>query len=142
MTTPDQSPAARPSPRAPESPESSKISQSGYFYWELHEPEATREYEHASEEEGYLALDLIHGTKLLRTPWVFESCPRTVDVLPANTVDDVYIDAIATILQVAVANGYNAEMIARWGLEAQQSLRQESVRAAGDRWGRASLTGC
>ena len=103
------------------------------FYWELDLPEREVSYLAASAEEGYLANDLIRGTQLLRTPAVYEECPKTVDIIDADTCPEVYTDAIAAILQLCAWNGFDPYEIAERGLHGQASIYDDSCEAARNR---------
>lgn len=103
------------------------------FYWELPEDERALQVEFGLEDEGYLALDLIHGSALLGVPIRYESWPEVPEEAGRQRSFEAYYDAVATILQVAAWNGFDPHEVCNEALAIRESIFQTSLRAAHER---------
>ena len=107
-------------------------------YWELTPDERLVADDAGFAEEGFVAIDIDYGRRLLAVPDRYQVWP---DVLPRPEHLDgpePYSDAIAAILQAAVYDGYDAEDLCRAALDTQRNVLSVSTDAARKRQARTS----
>jgi hypothetical protein len=90
------------------------------FYWELTPDEQQHlvDQGHAFLEEGYLAIDINHGRRLVAIPCPWEDWPP-VETRHEPLDLDRYADNIACILQAAQWDGYDLQHVIERALYTQ-----------------------
>lgn len=103
----------------------------GLFYWQLAEDEQARlrAGNLIVEDEGYLAHDINWGRRLLMLRPDPASVPAVSATWPGPPTPEHLSDAISAILQVAVEEGLDPELVSQRALFTHRAVRRIAVGA-------------
>lgn len=101
------------------------------FYWELSATQqgALRSANLILEDEGYLAHDINRGRRLLNMAEKYSPVPDVASDWAPPERAEVFSDAIAAILQVAVDGGFDPEDLVSAALLTQSAVRSHATGA-------------